>query len=181
MRRKIRSLFFTGIVIFLVVLLGLLSYGVLTTHGSELSLRAFLAWKMPACRVAWQSAEGNLFEQLTLREVEVKAAADLSSKPRALIQKIDIYFVSLRPEGLNIEFTNGRFFSGTSEPLVFNGFYQDRALDAELFLSPENFSPESVPFDLKAEPAEGGPRFLGKIRGMAIRISLKGPLSRKSF
>ncbi len=145
MRHKKRPLFFTGVLIFLVVSLGPLSYGVLTTRGSELFLRAYLAWKMPACRVAWQSAEGNLLEQLTLRDVEVKSIPGLPALSGMRVQKLDIYFVSLQPGGLNVELHNGRFFSEAFGPFVFNGFYQDRALDVELFLSSEHVIPERIP------------------------------------
>lgn len=172
MKHKKRALFLIGILIFLVVLPGL---GLLTTRGSELFLRALIAWKMPACRISWKSADGNLFEQLTLRDVEIHSVPGVPSRPRALIQKIDIYFVSLRPEGLNIEFYRGRYFSKGSEPLVFHGIYQDRALDAELFLSSGGLAPELIllDFDFRVERSENGIRLLGKTHGIAFRISLK--------
>lgn len=140
-----------------------------TTPGSYWVAEKFLMRLTGSQSVHVGRRSGNLFQQLSLFDVEIRNFKGLPSGSVVRIQKMDAYFTSVDLKGLNIEIHNGRLLSSSAGPLVFDGIYQDARLDFNLF---------SKDMDLSEFCSYVGQRMRwGNVRGTVhdFDASIKGP------
>ncbi len=118
----------------------IVAYLFLTPSGGRFIIGRFLSYKFSGIVLDSCKAEGSLSRQLILKDCTLRALPGLAQDSFARIQKVDIYFDSFRPAGLNVEVYNARLFSSGLGPVILDGIYQDSKFDIDIYSPMLNIS-----------------------------------------
>ncbi len=168
---KKRWMVFWFLVLGAAALLGATALLIFTQAGGRFVARRVMTGLSSPDGYDVKAMQGSLASQLTLREVELRDGTFLPDGTVLRVQKVDIYFDSLSPGGLNVEVVNGRFLLPGSAVLVADGMYQEGAVDAQVYV--RNAEIQDL---LGLFPAD---KDLASLRGPVVSFdaTVTGPLS----
>jgi hypothetical protein len=134
MRKKFFSIF--AIFSLTVVLAAILLSGWLlgTRSGASFVVQRLLKDVVGAADYTMCSMEGSLAGHLVIKDLEISRFQ--GRLPRDLvvrISKIDVFFSTPLPRGLNVEIHNGRVILPGSGNIIFDGLLQDGVFEADLY------------------------------------------------
>ena len=134
MRNKIFTIlgiFTSVLVVFSVVCLWWL---LLTRWGASFVVRRVVKDVIGAADYKIAGMEGSLGGHLVVKDLEIsRFKGHLPQDLIVRISKIDVFFSTPFPKGLNIEIHNGRMILPDSGSIVFDGLLQDGVFEAEVF------------------------------------------------
>ncbi|MGE5279599.1 MAG: translocation/assembly module TamB domain-containing protein [Deltaproteobacteria bacterium] len=115
------------------LLLAAAAFFVFTPAGARFLARRAMAAVSAPQDYDVKAVTGTLFSVLTLCEAEVRGPSFLPAGYAVRIQKANIYFDALSPQGLNVELYNGRLLLPGGAAVVADGIYQDGVVDAQIY------------------------------------------------
>ncbi|MFH1202468.1 MAG: translocation/assembly module TamB domain-containing protein [Candidatus Omnitrophota bacterium] len=131
-RRKIVFLFV--IVVFILAIGFTLSYYFFfTSTGSGFITKTVLSKYVESKDIDIQKTEGSLSDRLLFKGIEIKDPKGLPKGSILKIQRLEVYFASFSPEGLNVKIGNGRLNLPNSELIYFDGTYKNGSLDLNAY------------------------------------------------
>lgn len=131
MSRKRIVLF--GFVALILIVIGCSYFVFFTSPGLKiLCQKIFNDFHLDA-KIKFDTVEGNLFNGLVFRDMELTEFKKFPSVTSLRIQHLLIDFSSLQFSGLTCEFQNARLSFPGSEPLVISGIFQRGHLDINIF------------------------------------------------
>ncbi len=160
---------FLFIFVLILILSGFAAWLLLSTSALEKITPVLIAKYVDAQDMSIAKTEGNLLHGAKFKDIKINKFKAISPEISAQIQEIEFFVPNLKVEGINLKITNGRLELSRESPVIFQGVYQDKTLDFNLYASVIDLKRLSALF-----PAIS---VLRDVRGIAVNpdIYIKGP------
>lgn len=161
--------FFIFIFLLILVLLALGAWFLLSSSALEKITPILLIKYVGLQDISIAKTEGNLLRGAKFKDIQINKFKRFASGTPAKIQEINFSFPNLKLEGITLKVTNGRLELSKEAPVIFQGVYQNKTLDFNIYASAIDLKRLSVLFPNIS--------VLNNIRGTAVNSDLyiKGP------